>query len=184
MVIVGFGQKSLADCEADILLKKPDHIYFDHLDGTVTDLETGLMWQKCGFGQTWGAGSSPADGSDDTCSGSFTLLTWYGALKEASNSTLYGYADWRLPNKKELISLTDSACSPAFNQRVFPMEPLYVNDSLPFWSSTLHNVFFDRAYTVRLKQGGDFGLKKNRELNSENPYHYDAYGLFVRDSHL
>ena len=59
--------------------------YKDNGDGTVTDLNTGLMWQQV-----------PVDN-----------ITYNGAVVGAEASTLAGYDDWRLPTIKELYSLID-----------------------------------------------------------------------------
>ena len=57
--------------------------YRDNGDGTVTDLNTGLMWQQ-----------DPGD-----------KMTYNRAVKKASSFNLAGYTDWRLPTIKELYSL-------------------------------------------------------------------------------
>lgn len=57
--------------------------YKDNGDGTVTDLNTGLMWQ-----------SDPGE-----------KMTFRQAVAGASECRLAGYADWRLPTIKELYSL-------------------------------------------------------------------------------
>lgn len=54
-------------------------------DGTVTDLNTGLIWQK----------TPPSD-----------KYTWDGAMTYAKNLELAGHDDWRLPTIKELYSIT------------------------------------------------------------------------------
>jgi hypothetical protein len=59
--------------------------YVDNGDGTVTDLNTGLMWQQI-----------PGD-----------KLTWADAVAGADSCSLAGYDDWRLPTIKELYSLID-----------------------------------------------------------------------------
>ncbi|TLX76439.1 DUF1566 domain-containing protein [Labilibacter sediminis] len=58
--------------------------YKDNGDGTVTDLVTGLMWQKKLLPEKY---------------------TYKDATKLANNSDLAGYNDWRLPSIKELYSL-------------------------------------------------------------------------------
>ena len=55
--------------------------YVDNGDGTVTDLNTGLMWQQ----QTMGV-----------------LLSWRPALYNCENLSLADYNDWRLPNINHL----------------------------------------------------------------------------------
>lgn len=60
--------------------------YTDNGDGTITDNNTGLMWQK----------------------GLLSYKPTYDqAVAEADTFTLAGYSDWRLPTIKELYSLID-----------------------------------------------------------------------------
>jgi len=59
--------------------------YVDNGDGTVTDLVTGLMWQRGYSGK----------------------ITYAEAVASADDFELAGYADWRLPTIKELYSLID-----------------------------------------------------------------------------
>lgn len=65
--------------------------FTDNRDGTVSDLATGLMWQKADSGQG---------------------MDWQRALTYAENLKLAGYDDWRLPNAKELQSIVDYSRSP------------------------------------------------------------------------
>jgi hypothetical protein len=60
--------------------------YRDNGDGTVTDLNTDLMWQK-----------TPPAGH----------YSWQEAAKYASELELAGHDDWRMPTMKELYSLVD-----------------------------------------------------------------------------
>ena len=59
--------------------------YQDNGDGTITDLNTGLMWVK-----------DPGD-----------KMTYYQAIAGADSFSLAGYDDWRVPSIKELYSLMD-----------------------------------------------------------------------------
>jgi hypothetical protein len=61
--------------------------YRDHGDGTVSDLNTGLMWQK----------TPELD----------RKLTFAEAKERAVQCRLAGHSDWRLPTIKELYSLID-----------------------------------------------------------------------------
>ena len=80
--------------------------YKDNGDGTVTDLNTGLMWQK-----------TP----------DFTKMSWYEAKEYAENLELAGYEDWRMPTIKELYSLIDfngncNTLTPYINTDYFDFE--------------------------------------------------------------
>jgi len=57
--------------------------YQNNGDGTVTDLNTGLMWQQ----------------------GLSDKMSWAAAVAGAGTCTTGGYSDWRLPTIKELYSL-------------------------------------------------------------------------------
>ncbi len=61
--------------------------YLDNGDGTVTDINTGLMWQQ----------------TPDLVNQS----TWTDAVNSAASLALAGHTDWRLPTIKELYSLID-----------------------------------------------------------------------------
>lgn len=67
--------------------------YQDNNDGTITDLVTGLMWQK-----------SPDTNGDGTINYD-DKLSYDEALANASSFDLGDYSDWRLPTIKELYSL-------------------------------------------------------------------------------
>lgn len=70
--------------------------YRDNGDGTVTDLVTGLMWQK----------SADFDGDGEITADD--KKTYAEALADAEAFELGGYDDWRLPTIKELYSLFDA----------------------------------------------------------------------------
>ena len=79
-------------------------------NGTVTDTKTGLMWQQ----------------------GESSAMTWEAALSYCEGLTLGNHSDWRLPNIKELESLTDDTRpSPAIDTTFFPNAK-----SSAYWSST------------------------------------------------
>lgn len=101
--------------------------FVDNDDNTISDIATGLMWQK----------------SDDGIA-----RDWQEALAYAESSEIDGYDDWRLPNAKELQSIVDytrspqTTNSPAINP-IF--ETTEINDpegnsgQYPFfWTSTTH----------------------------------------------
>ena len=97
--IVGTGQNRCYDNFGEIAPPKsgqpfygqdaqhpgPKPAYKDNGDGTISDLNTGLMWVQ-------------ARG---------TMLTWDAARTGASECRIGGYSDWRMPTIKELYSLID-----------------------------------------------------------------------------
>lgn len=104
-------------CSSSITPTTPDSRYQDNGNGTVSDLHTGLMWQRCSVGQ-----------SASNCTDSAIPYTWDWALQypQTLNSLggFAGFSDWRLPNSKELESLVEEAChSPAINLTHFPNTP-------------------------------------------------------------
>jgi len=89
----------------------------DNGDGTVTDNNTGLMWQQSEGGQQ----------------------TWEGAITYCEDLSLYDYTDWRLPNKNELNSIVDyEIYDPAIDTNFFPGVFASSPDggALYYWSST------------------------------------------------
>jgi len=83
----------------------------DNADGTATDLLTGLTWLKQLYRDS---------------------ITWEQALGYADTFSAAGYSDWRLPNIKELQSLSDqNLILPCISSKV-----LSFTGNRKFWSST------------------------------------------------
>ena len=111
------------ECSTDFAKTAPNTRYTYSEQGTVTDLKTGLTWMRCPVGATW-------DKTTKVCTGSADKVTWQSALltaqqvrDESGNHALHNFADkrdWRLPNIKELVALTERACyGPAMNGTAF-----------------------------------------------------------------
>ncbi len=79
-------------------------------DGTVSDTRTGLTWQQADPGMT---------------------MNWETALAYCNSLTLSDTDDWRLPNVKELESITDDTKWPPMDTTYFPFNGYY-------WSSTTY----------------------------------------------
>lgn len=122
--------------------------YVDNGDGTITDLATGLMWEK------------QSDNGDihDKDNG----YTWNNAFatKIATlNATSFaGHTDWRLPTIYELETLKD------FQAATSPIVPAEFNsgciagcsnttcsctDPVTYWTSTTYALYPSSAWTVR-----------------------------------
>jgi hypothetical protein len=109
--------------------------FVDNSNGTATDVSLGLVWMRCSLGQTW---------ANETCNGNASELTWQQALQAAHG---YEYAEqlgWRVPNMKELASLTERSCvRPAINEFFFPN-----TSSDDYWTSTPSVVDPKRAWVI------------------------------------
>jgi hypothetical protein len=111
---------------------KSKSAFVNNSNGTVTDNSTGLMWQ-----QATGSG----------------IMDWDQALSYCENLSLAGFADWRLPNQKELESLVDfTRINPAINITYFPNT---ISDF--YWSCTTYVTAADFAWGMYFNYGGDYG---------------------------
>ena len=122
--------------------------FTDSGNGTVSDNNTGLIWQKCSVGQN----------NDASCSGSAVTYNWYkasGTYDASYNSatqnvcgalTLGGSSSWRLPSKKELTSIVDYSIpypGPTIQQTRFPNTVASY-----YWSSTTNASYPNYAWIV------------------------------------
>lgn len=98
----------------------PIRSFVDGGNGTVTDLTSGLVWQQADSG----------------------ALSWDAGLRYAEGLSLAGFDDWRMPNTKELQSLSElsKTTTPQINKTFFPAA-----QATAYWTSTT------------LKQGGSSG---------------------------
>ena len=110
----------------------PTYLLSASNDGTVTDTRSGLMWKQCAEGFIWSGNTCNATGNIGT------PMSWSAALQLAASTSFpptllpFPYADWRLPNIKELSTLVELCRSnSAINDSVFPN----TQNGL-FWSSS------------------------------------------------
>lgn len=146
LVIVSVSVSHAQVCRNNLPPSNPDSVYVDHGDGTVSDVRTGLMWQRCPEGLS-GAGCAL---------GSAQTFSWVAALGRAESSTFAGYTDWRLPNIKELSSLVEECrLQPAINDSVFPNT--HYSLSSYYWSSSPSansaDILGDYAWRVHFDDG-------------------------------
>lgn len=107
-------------CNPNIINTAPVSRYELIKNGTeVKDIQTGIIWQRCSLGQTW---------NGITCIGKSIRYNWVNALQTAKNIG----GGWRVPNIKELNSLSEQACyNPSINQTIFPSTEI-----ASYWSSS------------------------------------------------
>jgi len=94
--------------------------FIDNGNGTVTDIDTGLMWQK--------------DIAPD-------IYTWEQGLAYADTLSFAGYSDWRLPNRNELQSLVDYS---RFNPSI---DPIFSNTVAGGYVSSTTNDFNPQGFS-------------------------------------
>ena len=113
-------------------------------NGTLVDLTTGLMWQRCALGYEWKNNTCVAQGSAPA------IFTWEQALTQAAQAKSFGgFDDWRLPNKNELGSLVNYACfQPALDTALFPE-----THSAGYWTSTPNSFTELRAWAINFANG-------------------------------
>ena len=112
--------------------------FTDNGDRTVTDDNTGLMWQQDEGGQK----------------------TWEDAIAYCEDLSLAVYTDWRLPNKKELKSITDDTLNnPAIDKNFFPDA-----HALFYWSSATYVNYSSYAWCVYFYDGYVYNFSKSYNL--------------------
>ena len=124
-----FGGQILSLTEEKPELKPSNDPRFkDNNDGTVTDLQEGLMWKKIDLYQEKKIWSS-----------------WEESQKliESFNEQGYAkYSDWRLPTRKELKSLYEEDKNVPWKyywtENVIHIDPIFGYSHCCFWSSELY----------------------------------------------
>ena len=116
---------------------------FSRSGGVVTDSATSLQWQD--------------DYSDNA--GNIKTATWTAAIDYCEALSLGGHTDWRVPNKKELLSLVDyGTYSPAIGS-------IFQNTSSNYyWSSTTYAGDTSNVWVVKSNNGGMYNDNKTMML--------------------
>jgi hypothetical protein len=142
--------------------------YQDNGDGTVTDANTGLTWEKLS-----------RDGSVHDVFNTYTFANAIAAHVATLNSMSFaGHNDWRVPNLKELVSIANfqnvsPSVSMAFNNNCAPgctVATCSCTAALKYWTSTTVAtaapsgwfVNFDFGYTGFENKSMGFGVRAVR----------------------
>ena len=144
--------------------------YVDNSDGTITDLNTGLMWEK-----------KSNDGSlhdkDNTYywSGNGiqeTIWDWLDDVNAEGGAGFAGYGDWRIPNVKELQSIVDygrynASVDPMFNTSCTggcTVTTCSCTGAFQHWSSTTVTFNSRLAWSVGFYLGDVLNMTKGNSL--------------------
>ncbi|TGM58368.1 DUF1566 domain-containing protein [Leptospira adleri] len=115
----------------------PAFSFLDRGDGTIRDLNTGLLWQKCTSGLTVTA-----------CTGVSNTLDWNQAINDCNNLALDGRT-WRLPNVNELLSIVDyTTPGLAIPNAFFPNTEIGL-----YWTSTTFDNVKSSAHLIDFTTG-------------------------------
>ena len=138
-------------------------------DGLVRDTRTKLMWMRCSIGQHW---------NGSKCQGEIKRMDWWNAKTIAKNSQEQGYNDWRLPTKKELLSLvycssglpkkwnnSGRKCQgnykyPTIQQQVFPNTAQHY-----YWSTPHTHNKNKKSWKLHFLHGGNYDSNYNKVHN-------------------
>jgi hypothetical protein len=142
-------------------------------DTTVTDLTTKLMWQQCSAGLS----------GTNCATGTAGVFTWANAISHCEAASDGNYTDWRLPNFRELQSLTDmTTFNPAINTTYFP-----ATQQSTYWSSTTYMDDTTCAWVVYFGNGMTYGSAVNGTIKTNTKYvrcvRGRSLGSFVRLMH-
>ena len=116
---------------------------FTKENGVVTDSKTTLKWQD--------------DYSDN--GDSIKSAKWTDAIDYCEGLSLNGQSDWRLPNKKELLSIVDYD---RYNPNISPV--FQKTTSNVYWSSTTSLIVTNSAYLVNFSYGGVGSYRKSQSF--------------------
>ena len=164
-LLVATGQTTTYDADGDVVsgLKAGDALYGqdanylageemsyqDNGDETITDKNTGLMWQQI-------------PSSDD--------YTWQEAVDYCESLELGGYDDWRMPSCKELYSISDfNSGWPYLNTTYFTLASGQVTKDEQFWSSNYY-------VGVTVEGGSNSAMGVNHVTGHIKAYSAEAHG--------
>jgi len=113
----------------------------DNGDGTVTDIETGLMWVR--------NANSP-----------HRSMNWEDAMKYCEEINLQGFQDWRLPSKSDFLSLIDKE---GIDVALPPGHPFSeVVKFGDYWTSSINPLGPMYSYVVNVGNGSTRFSSKNK----------------------
>ncbi len=131
--------------------------YTDNGDGTITDNNTGLMWEK----KDDSGGLHDKDNTYYWSGNGIqeTIWDWLDDVNAEGGTGYAGHNDWRIPNRRELESLVDAG---RYNPSIDPIFGPTVASF--YWSSTSNADDPSNAGTVNFGLGFIFPIDKSNLL--------------------
>lgn len=159
LLLLSISTVIAAECDQNIPGHFADRFDLNSNDGTAFDRLTGLTWMRCHNELAWNSTAQNCEYSlNDQDQLIFVKLTWVDALlaaEQANTDSMLGFADWRLPNIKEIASLQDLGCKNdddlAIDDRVFLLP-----SNVAYWSSTPTRLKIGEEVTSPLSWAYDF----------------------------
>ncbi len=159
-------QNEVASAAAVVATRLSGVRFVDNGDGTVTDVDTGLIWEeKTNDGSIhdrnntyrWGS-SAPYTAPDGEAFTTFLAALNYNESSDgaALTSCFAGHCDWRLPTVTELqtilLETPPCASSPCIDESIFG--PVGTGQALIMWTSTTDSsVSPSNAWSINLSSG-------------------------------
>ena len=159
--------------------------YVDNGDGTISDTQTGLMWEKKLAADDVGGNCTNATQANRSIRCVNNTYQWSstGTLNDGSlftnflagmtlgtsangvtvtNNCLAGHCDWRIPNIAELRTILLAACPAGPGGPDVCIDPIFGPTQANFyWSSTTDQSFAGGAWSVIFNGSGVFGSTKD-----------------------
>ncbi|WP_148277363.1 DUF1566 domain-containing protein [Brumicola pallidula] len=153
LCVVGFVSAVNAQqfCLSTAPISAPEENFLTLDNGQLLHLSTNLIWMRCAIGQEW---------VGESCTGEAEPYTWKQALELSVGYQFNASSNWRLPNIKELSSITERSCTrPSINTDLFPATP--PDD---FWTSTPSLTDAERAWVVAFFNSSNSIKEKSRTV--------------------
>lgn len=134
--------------------------YLDNGDGTITDVNTGLTWEKLDDDNVGGIHDN-----DDV----YTWANSFGKIAQLNNQAFANHSDWRMPNLRELTSITNfqtgasAAVSTVFDTICSPgctVQSCSCTRADAYWSSSTMQFDTRNAWSASFTFGSVFYVDK------------------------
>ncbi len=151
------GDQSPVPVPDDGTLQRGATLHYQVLpDGTVKDLNTGLIWEvKCDRL----VGCLPQHNVNNTYPWSGTgaedtIWDWLNTINSEGGTGYAGHNDWRVPNVRELQSIVDYGRCPGCGSDSAAIDPIFgPTAASAYWSSTTSADVSDFAWNVYFSNG-------------------------------